>query len=113
MTAAHRTHARKAYEDDLMDNELRRLTMEEHWEAGYDDVRKTFASRHGYTSDPWTMALFTSTIAAATRTVFTKETIMDLKGKSRHRHRRSKRNSASASPRRYVAAGANWTAHQD
>ena len=45
VTAVHLIYARKPYETHSMDNEFSRLTMEEHWKAGYDDVRKTFASR--------------------------------------------------------------------
>ena len=44
VTAVHLIYARKPYETHSMDNEFSRLTMEEHWRAGYDDVMKTFAS---------------------------------------------------------------------
>lgn len=44
VTAVHLIYARKPYETHSMDNEFSRLTMEEHWRAGYDDVVKTFAS---------------------------------------------------------------------
>jgi NTE family protein len=44
VTAVHLIYARKPYETHAMDNEFSRLTMEEHWRAGYDDVMKTFAS---------------------------------------------------------------------
>ncbi|MGV3551108.1 patatin-like phospholipase family protein [Rhizobium sp.] len=44
VTAVHLIYARKPYETHAMDNEFSRLTMEEHWRAGYDDVIKTFAS---------------------------------------------------------------------
>lgn len=44
VTAVHLIYARKPYETHTMDNEFSRLTMEEHWRAGYDDVMKTFAS---------------------------------------------------------------------
>ena len=44
VTAVHLIYARKVYETHAMDNEFSRLTMEEHWRAGYDDVMKTFAS---------------------------------------------------------------------
>ena len=43
VTAVHLIYARKPYETHSMDNEFSRLTMEEHWRAGYDDVMKTFA----------------------------------------------------------------------
>lgn len=44
ITAVHLIYARKPYETHAMDNEFSRLTMEEHWRAGYDDVTRTFAS---------------------------------------------------------------------
>lgn len=44
VTAVHLIYARKPYETHSMDNEFSRLTMEEHWRAGYDDVVRTFAS---------------------------------------------------------------------
>lgn len=44
VTAVHLIYARKPYQTHSMDNEFSRLTMEEHWRAGYDDVMKTFAS---------------------------------------------------------------------
>jgi NTE family protein len=44
VTAVHLIYARKPYETHSMDNEFSRLTMEEHWRAGYDDVIRTFAS---------------------------------------------------------------------
>lgn len=44
VTAVHLIYARKSYETHAMDNEFSRLTMEEHWRAGYDDVTRTFAS---------------------------------------------------------------------
>jgi NTE family protein len=44
VTAVHLIYARKPYETHSMDNEFSRLTMEEHWRAGHDDVMRTFAS---------------------------------------------------------------------
>jgi NTE family protein len=43
VTVVHLIYRRKPYETHAMDNEFSRLTMEEHWKAGYDDVRQTFA----------------------------------------------------------------------
>jgi NTE family protein len=42
VTVVHLIYRRKAYETHMMDNEFSRLTMEEHWKAGYDDVMETF-----------------------------------------------------------------------
>jgi len=44
VTVVHLIYRRKAYETHSMDNEFSRLTMEEHWRAGYDDVMETFGS---------------------------------------------------------------------
>lgn len=43
VTVVHLIYRRRPYETHSMDNEFSRLTMEEHWRAGYDDVRQTFA----------------------------------------------------------------------
>lgn len=43
VTVVHLIYRRKPYETHSMDNEFSRLTMEEHWKAGYDDVQQTFA----------------------------------------------------------------------
>jgi NTE family protein len=43
VTVVHLIYRRKPYEAHSMDNEFSRLTMEEHWKAGYDDVKQTFA----------------------------------------------------------------------
>lgn len=44
VTAVHLIYRRRKYETHTMDNEFSRLTMEEHWQAGYDDVMDTFNS---------------------------------------------------------------------
>jgi len=44
VTAVHLIYRRKNYETHSMDNEFSRLTMEEHWKAGYDDVMDTLKS---------------------------------------------------------------------
>jgi NTE family protein len=44
VTAVHLIYRRKKYETHTMDNEFSRLTMEEHWKAGYDDVMDTLGS---------------------------------------------------------------------
>jgi len=44
VTAVHLIYRRKKYETHSMDNEFSRLTMEEHWKAGYDDVVDTLNS---------------------------------------------------------------------
>ncbi|MFM2277935.1 MAG: hypothetical protein RLZZ444_166 [Pseudomonadota bacterium] len=41
VTVVHLIYRRKLYETHMMDNEFSRLTMEEHWKAGFDDVRET------------------------------------------------------------------------
>ncbi len=46
VTAVHLIYRRKNYETHSMDNEFSRLTMEEHWKAGYDDVMNTLKSPH-------------------------------------------------------------------
>jgi NTE family protein len=43
VTVVHLIYRRKAYETHSMDNEFSRLTMEEHWKAGYDDVMETLS----------------------------------------------------------------------
>jgi NTE family protein len=43
VTVVHLIYRRKPYETQAMDNEFSRLTMEEHWKAGFDDVRETFS----------------------------------------------------------------------
>ena len=40
-TVVHLIYERKAYETSTMDNEFSRVTMEDHWRAGYDDVKRT------------------------------------------------------------------------
>lgn len=44
VTAVHLIYRRKKYETHCMDNEFSRLTMEEHWKAGFDDVIDTLNS---------------------------------------------------------------------
>lgn len=44
VTAVHLIYRRKKYETHTMDNEFSRLTMEEHWRAGYGDVMDTLKS---------------------------------------------------------------------
>lgn len=41
VTIAHLIHRRKAYETQSKDYEFSRLSVEEHWQAGRDDVRRT------------------------------------------------------------------------
>ncbi len=41
VTIVHLIYRRQDYETHSMDNEFSRLTMEEHWKAGYDDVMQT------------------------------------------------------------------------
>ena len=43
ITVVHLIYRRKPYETLSMDNEFSRLTMEEHWRQGYDDVRETLS----------------------------------------------------------------------
>jgi NTE family protein len=45
VTVVHLIYRRQSYETYKMDNEFSRLTMEEHWKAGYDDVCETFATK--------------------------------------------------------------------
>jgi NTE family protein len=40
----HLIYERKPYETSTMDNEFSRATMEDHWRAGFDDVKATLAS---------------------------------------------------------------------
>lgn len=40
-TVVHLIYERRGYETSTMDNEFSRVTMEDHWRAGYDDVRRT------------------------------------------------------------------------
>ncbi len=45
VTIVHLIHRREDYETETMDYEFSRLSVEEHWEAGRDDVRKTLAHK--------------------------------------------------------------------
>jgi NTE family protein len=42
-TVVHLIYQRKRYETSTMDYEFSRVTMEDHWRAGYDDVKETLA----------------------------------------------------------------------
>ena len=44
-TVVHLIYERKPYETSSMDNEFSRVTMEDHWRAGFDDVKATFANK--------------------------------------------------------------------
>ncbi|SOC83409.1 NTE family protein [Ensifer adhaerens] len=42
-TVVHLIYQRRGYETSTMDYEFSRITMEDHWRAGYDDVKETLA----------------------------------------------------------------------
>ena len=42
-TVVHLIYQRRGYETSTMDFEFSRITMEDHWRAGYDDVKETLA----------------------------------------------------------------------
>ncbi|MCD2172817.1 DUF3734 domain-containing protein [Rhizobium sp. C4] len=42
-TVVHLIYRRRDYETSTMDYEFSRITMEDHWRAGYDDVKETLA----------------------------------------------------------------------
>ncbi|HWU63516.1 MAG TPA: patatin-like phospholipase family protein [Ensifer sp.] len=42
-TVVHLIYRRRGYETSTMDYEFSRITMEDHWRAGYDDVKETLA----------------------------------------------------------------------
>ncbi|MCD2179117.1 patatin-like phospholipase family protein [Rhizobium sp. C1] len=42
-TVVHLIYQRRGYESSTMDYEFSRITMEDHWRAGYDDAKETLA----------------------------------------------------------------------
>jgi len=42
-TVVHLIYRRRGYETSTMDYEFSRITMEDHWRSGYDDVKETLA----------------------------------------------------------------------